>query len=126
MDKERVLAVGTEGGGASVFRTPLGTGVWQFHIEGTSIGMDDNDNEEWRSWQSKPFQTIEEAVRSISANGDWLFFYPTSIHPDYRTAVWNLVQETLPILPDERRTRWAERMRDRWQNRCRVDQLGYP
>lgn len=126
MDKELVLDVGTEGGGASVFRTPLGTGDWQFHVEGTSMGMDENDDEVWRSWQSEPFHTLEQATCSISANGGWLFFYPTSIHADYRTAVWNLVQETVRTLPDESRSRWDEQMRDRWQYRCRDVPVGLP
>ncbi len=39
-NKIQVFKVGTEGGGASVFRTLLGPGSWQFHVEGSSMTED--------------------------------------------------------------------------------------
>jgi hypothetical protein len=51
-DKEMVLELGVEGGGAAIFRTPLASGGWQFHVEGSSIYLDENDDEAWRRWSS--------------------------------------------------------------------------
>lgn len=41
--KELVLDLGLEGGGATIYRTPLASGGWQFHVEGSSMFLDDND-----------------------------------------------------------------------------------
>src|SRR4051812_42111549 len=116
-EKELVLELGVEGGGATVFRTPLGSGGWEFHVEGTSMYLDENDDEGWRSWRSQPVPTIEEALRSVAEDGSWIFFYPVTVHPDYRTAVWELAQAAAGKLPEERRGTWKRRSQD-WQRRC--------
>ena len=51
-DKEMVLELGVEGGGATIFRTPLASGGWQFHVDGSSIYLDENYDEDWRRWSS--------------------------------------------------------------------------
>jgi hypothetical protein len=117
-DKESVLHVGVEGGGATVFRTPLDSGGWTFYVGGSSMDMDENDDEVWRSWEPEPYLRIEDAVKSISNDGGWLFFYPISIHPDYRVAIWELVQETARNLSEEQRHLWNDRRRERWQHQC--------
>ena len=119
-EKESVLELGVEGGGATIYRTPLGTGGWQFHVEGTSMYLDENDDEDWRSWTSEPVQTIQEALRSVAEDGSWVFFHPISVHAEYRMIVWELVQETASQLPQERRRMWQDRNRN-WQRLC-VDQ----
>lgn len=120
-DKEMVLQLGVEGGEATVFRTLLGSGEWVFHVGGNSMDMDENDDEVWRSWESQPYLRIEDAVRSISNDGGRVFFYPISIHPEYRTAVWGMVQETARNLPDEQKHLWDERRRTRWQHQCQQE-----
>ena len=120
-DNEMVLQLGVEGGGATVFRTPFGSGGWQFHVEGSSMFLDENDDEDWRSWQSQRFPNIEDAVRSISADGEWVVFYPISVHPDYRSAVWELVQQTVRNLPNEKKHFWEDRRRERWQHQCQQE-----
>ena len=116
-EKEMVLKIGVEGGGATIYRTPLGAGGWQFHVEGTSMYLDENDDEDWRSWTSEPVQTIEEALRSIAEDGSWVFFHPISVHPEYRMIVWELVQETASKLTQERPRMWQDRNRN-WQRLC--------
>jgi hypothetical protein len=81
-DKELVLELGVEGGGATVFRTPLDSGGWQFHVEGNSLYLDENDDESWRSWHSQPVLSIEEALASVAKDGSWFFFYPLTVHPE--------------------------------------------
>lgn len=79
-DKELVLQLGVEGGGATVFRTPLDSGGWEFHVEGTSMYLDEHDDEGWRSWRSQPVPTIEEALRAVAEDGSWVFYYPVQVH----------------------------------------------
>jgi len=119
-DKELVLELGVEGGGATVFRSPLGSGGWQFHVEGTSMYLDENDDEGWRSWHSQPVLNLEEALRSVAEDGSWVFFYPVTVHPDYRTAVWELAQAAVGKLPEGRREMWKHRSQD-WKRRCQQE-----
>jgi hypothetical protein len=116
-EKEVVLKLGVEGGGATVYRTPLASGGWQFHVEGSSMFLDENDDEDWRSWISEPVQTIEEALRSIAADGSWVFYHPITAHPQYRAAVLKLAQEAARKLPEGGREMWERRSRD-WHCRC--------
>src|SRR5688572_11900928 len=92
-EKELVLKLGVEGGGATIYRRPVGSGGWQFHVEGTSMFLDENDDEDWRSWTREPVPTIRDALRSIAEGGSWVFFHPISVHPEYRKVVWELAQE---------------------------------
>src|SRR4051794_23438420 len=73
-DKEPILKLGVEGGGATVYRTPLGSGGWQFHVKRSSMYLDENDDEGWRSWRSEPVLSVEEALRSIAEDGSWSSF----------------------------------------------------
>lgn len=117
-DKEKVLKLGVEGGGATVFRTSIASGSWAFQVEGNSMDMDENDDEVWRSWESPAYTSIKEAIQSISKDGEWVLFYPISVHPEYRAAVWELVQETACNLRDHLKHLWNDRRREQWQRNC--------
>jgi len=116
-EKELVLDLGVEGGGARIYRTPLDSGGWRFHVEGSSIFLDENDDDDWRYWTREPVQTIEEALRSIAKDGSWVLFHPISVHPEYRTIVWEQAQETAGKLPERLSTIW-EGQSQYWQRRC--------
>jgi hypothetical protein len=98
--RELVLELGLEGGGMSVYRTPAESGGWQFHIGGSSIDLDENDSEVWRSWQTEPFTSLDEALRSVTKDGSWVIFFPTNVHPDYRAMLWQLAQDAANHLND--------------------------
>jgi hypothetical protein len=119
-DKEMVLQLGVEGGGATIFRTPLASGGWQFHVEGSSIYLDENDDEDWRRWSSEPVLSIGEAMQSVAEDGSWVMYYPMTIHPEYRIAVWELAQATASKLPDESSGMWKRRRAD-WQRQCQPE-----
>jgi hypothetical protein len=119
-EKELVLELGVEGGGATVFRTPLNSGGWQFHVEGSSMYLDENDDEDCRSWRSEPFVSIEDALRSVAEDGTWAVFYPVTVHADYRTAVWELVRDTASKLPERYREMWKRRS-ENWQHQCQQE-----
>jgi hypothetical protein len=114
---ELVIRLGIEGGGNDIFRTPRPSGGWQFHVEGSSMDMDENDDEVWRYYASEPFSTIEEALRSISENGAWVCYYPCEIHADYRKFFWELVQKMGTGFKGQRAASWQRRKND-WRRRC--------
>lgn len=119
-EKEVVLELGVEGGGATVFRNALGSGDWQFYVEGSSMYLDENDNEDWRSWRSEPVLSVEEALLSVADDGSWVFFHPVTVHPEYQTAVWELAQAAAGKLPEGHREMWKRRSRD-WQRLCQQE-----
>ena len=120
---ELVLSLGVEGSGVGIYRTPLTSGGWQFHVDGSGMRnvVDDNGAmEEVSDYStSKPVKTIQEALRSIAEDGSLVYWLPISIHPEYRYAVWELVQEVIRNLPDERKRWWAERTGRKWQRLLR-------
>ena len=69
---ELILELGLEGGGLSVYRTPTGSGDWQFHVTGSTIDLDETDDEAWRSWGTEPFPSLSEALRSVTKDGSWV------------------------------------------------------
>ena len=109
-DKELVLTLAVEGGGATVFRTPLASGGWEFHVG-------DSNMEEWPS--SKPCLNFEDALRSIFLPPEtWVLSVPISIHPAYRAAIGELVQNTVSKLPDEKKHYWNKYNRHFWEMEC--------
>ena len=138
---ELVLKLGVEGGGVSIYRTPLASGGWQFHQAGSSMWILDDTDEDWRSLRPEPvqtiqappesvqpnqealepIQTIQDALRSIAEDGKWVFYSPILIHPEYRTAVKRLALEIFRNLPDERKKWWNRLRRKRWQQYWRPE-----
>ena len=119
MDKQEVvLELGVEGGGATVLRTPLASGGWQFQVKGSSMDLDENDEEQWRSWRSGPVLSVGEALREVAGDGSWVFFHPLTVHPDYRAVVWELAQAAAASLPEGRWPMWERRVGD-WERVCR-------
>ena len=119
-EAELVLSLGVEGGGFSIYRTPLASGGWQFHEEGGSMWILDDDDggmeEVWSHSTSKPVQTIQEMLTLNEDPDSWIMFSPISIHPEYRNIVWGLVQEIVLSLPDEKKRWWSDRRRKRWEH----------
>ena len=83
---ELVLELGLEGDGLSVYRTPTGSCDWQFRVAGSTIDLDENDDEAWRSWGTEPFPSLSETLRSVAKYGSWVLFFPITIHPEFRTS----------------------------------------
>jgi len=114
---ELIVHLGVEGGGATIHRTPRAAGGYQFHVEGSSLSLDENDNENWREWTLEPVETIQEALGCVEKDDLWIFFHPILVHPDYRVAVWQRVQELARAVPDERTSTWNNRVHD-WRRVC--------
>ncbi len=61
MDNIVVANLALEGGGPTVFGRQEGD-HWVFWREGTSISLDANDEEVWRSWATEPVAKPSAAV----------------------------------------------------------------
>jgi len=117
---ELVFKLGLEGGGAAVFRTPLASGEFTFHTEINNFCLDDDDNEEWRETATPHYTTISAALDAIESDGLWILFRPIMVHPEYRAALWQIVQDIVPTLQEECIERWTHQ-RNKWRERCLPD-----
>jgi hypothetical protein len=77
MDKIVIADIGVEGGGTTIYGA-RSQGVWSFWTEGTSIDLDEDDHEVWRSWSTEPVSSLELLVPN-----DWPMYYPSAIHPEF-------------------------------------------
>lgn len=110
MDKEIIADIGVEGGGVTIFGR-ISKGVWSFWTEGTSIDLDENDDEVWRSWSSEPVSSLDVLVPK-----DWPVFYPSMIHPEFVTWFRDAYEKARSILSEDqlryqnnhRHGRWSE------------------
>jgi hypothetical protein len=77
MDKVLIADMGVEGGGARIYGRQR-DGIWSFWLEGTSIDLDENDDEIWRSWESQPVQDL-----SLALPNERPLFYPSRLNPEF-------------------------------------------
>ena len=115
--RELVLQLGVEGGGICIYRTVLDGGAYQFHGEGVSMILDDNDEEMWRSWETSPVETIEAALRLIAQGGSWIYGHPISVLDEYKSDIWQHVQDTQRSVAQGSPDLW-ERSRQHWMEAC--------
>ena len=62
---EKIIAadLGLEGGGCTIYARQT-DGVWWFWQEGSSMALDENDDEVWRSWSTEPVTDLIAALPS--------------------------------------------------------------
>jgi hypothetical protein len=77
MDKLLIADIGVEGGGARIYGRQK-DGIWSFWPEGTTIDLDENDDEIRRSWGSQPVQN-----HSLALPKEWPLFYPSKLNPEF-------------------------------------------
>ena len=110
MDKMLVAKIGVEGGGLSIYGRDE-EGSWSFWTEGSSWGLDENDDEVVRSWSSEPVSDLGLVVPQ-----DWPIYHPLEIHPDfigwfrehYGSAQDSLSPEMREMQADFQHRRWSE------------------
>ena len=61
MEKIIIVELGLEGAGVKIYGHQADD-AWSFWQEGSSIYIDDNDEEEWRYWSSDPVSELMEAL----------------------------------------------------------------
>ena len=110
MDKVLIAEMGVEGGGTTIFGTQE-DGVWSFWTLGTSMDLDEIDDEAWRSWSSEPVTSLDLVVPR-----DWPIFYPSKIHPDFVEWFRQAYEKARSSLPDDQRRYQAKHRHEHWLN----------
>jgi hypothetical protein len=100
-----IAKLGCEGGGIDI----LGTVVderWQFWCEGSSMALDKNDLEEWRTWASARTGDLHAIVPD-----DWQLMLPIEVNPDFVEwfrARYDEARARLSARPKSAHERWQE------------------
>ncbi len=115
MNKVQIANMGVEGGGITIYGSQS-EGVWSFWTEGTSMDLDENDDEIWRSWSSEPVSSLDLVVPK-----DWLMFHPSKIHPEFVAWFGNAYERARASLPEDLRRSQREHRHERWS-----EMLGLP
>jgi len=110
MDKLRIADIGVEGGGVTIFGRKSES-IWLFWTEGTSMDLDENDDDVWRLWSAEPVSSLD-----LVLPGDWPLFQPLQIQPDfldwlraaYRKARGTLRKDVRRYQGGHRHERWLE------------------
>jgi hypothetical protein len=108
MDKVLIASIGVEGGGAEIYGTQSDA-VWSFWSEGSSIDLDENDDEVWRSWSLEPVGSLHLVVPN-----DWPLFHPVEIHSDFLEWFRENYDEAVLRLPQDQRRYHDEHRRWHW------------
>lgn len=103
--KESVLKIGVEGGGLDLFRFKTSDGKWYFCTEGSSISLDDNDDEEWISWKTEPVESLAEGIGSFKLGYQIFHFQPILIHPEIRAELKRYLENLYESLSTEEKGR---------------------
>ena len=115
MDKVLIAEIGVEGGGITIYGSQS-NGVWSFWTEGTSMDMDENDDEVWRSWSSEPVSSLDLVVPH-----DWPMFHPSKIHPDFVKWFREAYERARSMLPEDQLRYQNNHCHGRW-----LEVLGMP
>jgi hypothetical protein len=108
MDKVLIAAMGIEGGGVTIYGRHS-EGAWMFWDEGTSIGLDENDDEIWRSWSSKPVSTLDLVLPK-----GWPMFYPSEVHPDFLDWFREAYEKNRAVMSVDQRRYQENHKHERW------------
>ncbi len=115
---ELILEIAAEGAGATFARTRRDTGEWAYFATGTTIDLDSDDIDYWRSWESCFFPSLEESLSSFSKDGDWILLTPLAVHPEFRQFIWELAQRIAMSLPEHKARHWRNSSAQRWRRLC--------
>jgi|GEM_PF-5613686 len=92
-----ILSLGLEGGGCRIMGRQ-GADGWVFWQAGTSMDIDLDDNETWRSFKTEPVPTLAEALPK-----GWCFCYPLRVHKDFIERVREEYERTKSLRAKRRR-----------------------
>jgi hypothetical protein len=109
MEKITVADLGVEGGGLTMYGTRTGNS-WSFWSEGTSIALDENDDEIWKTWSSEPVSDLHLVVPS-----NWPLFYPLKIHPAFRGWFRENYDKACSMLREDRKANQIKHQGAAWR-----------
>ena len=108
MDKTVIADLGVEGGGITIYGRQT-DGVWSFWTEGTSMDLDENDDEVWRFFSSEPVSSLDRVLPE-----NWHRFYPVEIHPDFLDWFREAYKKARTSMPQEQRRYHDQHQHGRW------------
>ncbi len=87
-----ILRWGLEGGGEEVLGRKDSENNWVgFWVEGSSFGLDDNDDEVYNSWKTDEVNSIKEALNLLYE--DWWQFVVMDIHTEFKTLIYEYIMK---------------------------------
>lgn len=99
--KEKVLEIGREGSRVNLYRFKTKAGKWYFFTEGSSISLDENDDEEWISRETEPVESLAEGIDSFQLGYQIFHFQPIFIHPEIRAELERYLENLYDSLSAE-------------------------
>lgn len=98
-----VFELGFEGGGLEVTRYSAANGKVYFRTSGTSMTLDDHDDEEWIDWEDEPVASFEGSLAELRLGTNILCITPLFVHPDFSLPVREYIENLLAkVTPDDR------------------------
>lgn len=98
-----VFKLGFEGGGLEVTRYRTANGKVYFRTSGTSMTLDDNDDEEWIHWEDEPVASFEGSLAELRLGTSMLCITPIFVHSDFRRPAREYIETLLAkVTPDDR------------------------
>lgn len=119
---EVVFGVAYEGGGFEITRFTTRDGKAYFRNSGSNMTFDENDDEDWPSWESGPYVSFEGAFGQLQIGTELLCLRPRTVHPDYVDVVSEYGQKLLDGITSEERRRYRDRVPrdiDEWLSRVK-------
>ncbi|MBK9528107.1 MAG: hypothetical protein IPO41_07255 [Acidobacteria bacterium] len=120
-----VFELGFEGGGLEVTRYRAVNGKVYFRTSGTSMTLDEKDDEKWIDWEDEPVASFEGSLAELRLGTNILCITPISVHPDFRLTVRTYIEELLAKVTTDDRQRMGEFLAasaDEWFDR--LDRFG--
>lgn len=96
---ELIINLGVEGGAADIRRAMSADGTSTFLLRTYSGGFDlsefEHDSPAQKRTQNRTFTSLQAALESFAGGSEWVLYYPTKIHRDFRDEVWELRERCL-------------------------------
>ncbi len=104
-----IAELGVEGGDATIHGKQI-ENRWVFWQKGSSIYLDDNDDEAWRYWTGDEVDDLREALPV-----DWSRFSLISIHMEFLLWFRKAYDEEVKKLPDDQHETHERFTARRWK-----------
>ena len=121
---ELIINLGVEGGAADVRRAMSADGTSTFLLRTYGGGFDlsefEHDSPAKKQTQNRTFTSLQAALEAFSGGSEWVLYYPTSIHRDFRDEVWELREQCLARI-ERSDGDFHRHINGQWQQLCGRD-----